>query len=105
MAKRGVPEHPKTMRVARLLEIEPWAVVGLLECLWHWCSKYAVTGEIRATPEDVADGIRYRGDATAMIEALTTARWLERLPDGRLVVHDISQHADNTWKANLRRLG
>lgn len=105
MAKRGVPTHPKTFRLARRLGIESWAAVGLLECLWHWCSVHAITGVITADAEDMADGLRYNGDAAALMEALVSSGWVDRLDDGRLVIHDASSHADNTWKANLKRAG
>lgn len=105
MAKRGVPEHPKTLGLARRLGIAPWAAVGLLECLWHWCSKYALTGEITADSEDIAEALRYGDDSHALITALVESGWLERLPSGSLGIHDVSEHADNTWKAALARAG
>lgn len=105
MAKRGVPTHPKTFRLARKLGIESWAAVGLLECFWHWCSVHAMTGVISAEAEDLADGLRYGGDAAQLLDALVASGWVDRLQCGKLVVHDASQHADNTWKANLKRAG
>ncbi len=104
MAKRGVPEHPKTLRLARALGVEPWMAVGLLECLWHWCSRYAIDGVITAEPEDVAAGLRYTGDPAALFDALVSTGWLDRCVRG-YAVHDAHEHADNTWKANLRRAG
>ncbi|MCG9896331.1 MAG: hypothetical protein MH204_12735, partial [Fimbriimonadaceae bacterium] len=103
MAKRGVPEHPKTLRLARLLGVEPWAAVGLLEVFWHWCSRYAITGVINHSPEDLADSIRYSGNAQAMFSALVSAGWVDQVDGVGFVVHDIADHADNTWKANLKR--
>ncbi|MCW5943283.1 MAG: hypothetical protein KIS66_13710 [Fimbriimonadaceae bacterium] len=105
MAKRGVPTHPKTFRLARRLGVESWAAVGLLECFWHFCSVHAMTGVISADADELADAIRYGGDAAVLLEALVSCGWVDRLSDGRLVVHDAAQHADNTWKANLKRAG
>lgn len=105
MAKRGVPTHGKTFKLARLLGVESWAAVGLLECFWHWCSVHAITGVIATDPEDVGEALRYRGDPHELMGALIASGWVDRLGDGRLVVHDAAQHADNTWKANLKRAG
>ena len=44
--KRGTPDHPKTLRLARLLGIPQAAAVGILEMLWHFTGKYAVQGDI-----------------------------------------------------------
>lgn len=104
MAKRGVPEHPKTLKLARKLGLPSWAAVGLLEVFWHWCSRYAITGLITAAPDDVADGIRYTGDADALFVALLESGWIDAHPSG-YTVHDVADHADNTWKANLKRAG
>jgi hypothetical protein len=104
MAKRGVPEHPKTLKLARKLGLPSWAAVGLLEVFWHWCSRYAITGLITAAPDDVADGIRYTGDADALFAALLESGWIDAHPNG-YTVHDVADHADNTWKANLKRAG
>lgn len=105
MAKRGILEHPKTLRLARKLGIEPWAAVGLLECFWHWCARYAITGVITSDPEDFADGIRYNGNAKDLFYALQFAGFIDELGDGRIVVHDARDHADNTWKQNLKDAG
>lgn len=105
MAKRGVPEHPKTRKLARLLSTERWAAVGLLECLWHWCSRFAVTGEIPYDAAEIADGINYTGDPEELLNALIDCGWLDRCECGKLYIHDIEDHADNTWKATLKRQG
>lgn len=106
MAKRGVPEHPKTRKLARVLGAERWAAVGLLECLWHWCSRFAVTGEIPYDAAEIADGINYEGDPEKLLDALIDCKWLDRCEHcNSLYIHDIADHADNTWKATLKRQG
>jgi hypothetical protein len=105
MAKRGTPEHPKLLALADRMGWEPWMAVGLLECLWHWCSKYAVTGVIDYPAQTIARGVYYTGDADGLIEALIETGWLERFPNGDLYVHDVADHADNTWRAALNRRG
>ncbi len=105
MAKRGILEHPKTLRLARKMGWEPWMAVGLLESLWQWCSRYAITGEITCDFEDVCDGIRYSGDPQKLRDVLIECRWLDVVDGGRLVVHDVRHHADNTWRQNLQDAG
>lgn len=105
MAKRGILEHPKTLKLGRKLGIPPCFAVGILECLWHWCGRYAIQGEIKAGWEEIADAIRYPGDPEQLRDALVSSGFLDVLEDGRTVVHDVQDHADNTWKTNLKAAG
>jgi len=102
MAKRGTPDHPKTIALGQCLKIQPWAALGLLEALWHWTAKYAPTGDITDHLKGLAGGIRYKGDNIALIAALTGGRLIDQV-DGRVYIHDWDEHAENSVRKFLAR--
>lgn len=117
--KRGTPDHPKTVMLAMELEKVYAAhrkrnsfggkseAVGLLEVLWDWCSKYAIQGDLGKWPDDViASGIGWIWSGKELIDALIQSRWIDKAPAPyRLVIHDIKDHATNSWRQNLERAG
>lgn len=104
--KRGTPQHPKTRTLARLLGIELYAAVGLLEMLWHFTAQYAPAGDIgRWRDDEIADAVGWSRDAGALITGLVSARWLDRGEDGRLCVHDWWEHAEDGIHMKLARAG
>ena len=82
--KREAVGHTKIKRLCRRLDIPLWQAVGLLESL-------------------IALGIDYRGDETAMVEALVATGWLDRDPVERFVIHDWADHADDAVHMRLAR--
>lgn len=117
--KRGTPDHPKTIMLTIALEKIYTAhrkkssfggraeAVGILETLWHWCSQYAIQGDIGKWPDDViAQGIGWTFSGNELISALIDARWIDRAPHPfRLVIHDVRDHATNIWRQNLQDAG
>jgi hypothetical protein len=101
--KRGTPEHPKTVRLAKLLHIQRWGAVGILESLWHFTSRFAIQGDIGAwTDQEIAEAIGWTGDPGRLITALVEAGWLDRNQAYRLVVHDWHDHAQESVRKTLR---
>lgn len=96
--KRGGPGHPKTAALAALLQIDGYAAVGILECLFHWSAVYARQGDIGRHPDAaIASGIGWKGDAGQLVGALTESGWLDRCCDRhRLRIHDWPTHADQS---------
>jgi hypothetical protein len=102
--KRGTPDHPKTLDLQAELHLSKWGAVGVLECLWHFAAQYARQGDIgRFSDEQIARAIGWEGDAGQLVVALVRAGWLDECPRYRLVIHDWSEHADDTTKKNLAR--
>lgn len=102
MAKRGTPDHPKTVMLAKSIGLPKFAALGLLEALWHWVSRYYPTGFV---PEKflavAADQIGFAGDLS---DILVSSGWLDRI-DGGYYVHDWHDHADDSTKKVLSRKG
>jgi hypothetical protein len=45
-SESGLPRHPKTLLLKKLLGIEIDATVGRLHLLWWWCLEYAFDGDL-----------------------------------------------------------
>ena len=110
--KRGTPDHPKVKHLAQLLNInEAWAV-GILELLWHFTSRYAPQGDNgKYSDEVIARAVKWHRPSgrTAvqpqwkLSDALVKAQWLDSDPIHRLVVHDWSDHSDQSVARYLAR--
>jgi len=106
MAKRGTPSHPKILLLAELLGIDRCYALGIVEALWHWSSRYAIDGELtKWSPKAIVCGVGYSGEADQLIESLVQSGLLDRTSDGRTGIHDVHEHADNTWKECLAKTG
>jgi hypothetical protein len=114
--KRGTPDHPKIYRLMELAGVDRPTAIGYLELLWHWAGKYAIQGDVGKWDDATiaqACGVtvvtrrdRFLTAAAKLVTALTESGWLDRQPaPHRLVIHDIKDHADNTWRQNLEDAG
>ncbi len=106
--KRGTPRNPKTRRLARALEVSLPHAIGLLELLWHWTAEQAPDGGIGAklTDAELADFLEWEGDPAKFTDALVENGWLDRVEgNARIVVHDWSEHAEDSVHTRLARAG
>lgn len=104
--KRSAMDHPKLLKLMRVLEIPRYSAVGLLESLWHFTAKFAPTGGFnRFSDEDLAQWIAWEGTPDKLINALVECGWLDRCGSNRMLVHDWAEHADQGVKKHLLRTG
>jgi len=95
--KRGTPRHPKVLGLSVALGIPQYAVVGLLEMLWHFAAEFAIDGGVgKFTDEMIAKALCWDGDSAILIDALANEGWIDRCQCHRLRVHDWPNHADQT---------
>ena len=94
-AHASLKDHPKTKKVARLLDIPKVQVVGHMLCLWWWCQDYAQDGNLsKYSPEDIAEAAEWEGEPECFVEALLgcgnkdAPGFLTIEADGALVIHD-----------------
>lgn len=86
--------HPKTKKMARILNVSRVTAVGHLQFLWWWATNYAPDGDVtRFDHMDIATGAEWEGDESAFVEALVTAGFLDRDIDGTLCIHDWQDYA------------
>jgi len=112
-ANQEIADHPKRRMLSRHLGINTNETIGLLMQLWWWTLSYSQEGDLsRFKPQSIADGCGWEGDPDTLIEALTGCGYedgtgfLDRLEDGRLVVHDWDDYAGrlvDKRKANAER--
>lgn len=85
--------HPKTKRLARLLEESVPSVIGRLHLLWWWCVQYAPDGDLsRWDAADIADACMWDGDPDVLLQALCRAGFVDQTESG-YAVHDWEDHA------------
>jgi hypothetical protein len=97
---QALARHPKTLRLARLLEIGLPAAVGHLHFFWWWCVDYADDGDLsRFESAEIGLAACWPGDAQAFVASLVAAGFVDE-DDGVLSVHDWSQYGG---KIALRR--
>src|SRR5215471_3977010 len=110
--KRGTPDHPKTKLLAKLLNIDIWGAVGVLEMLWHFTAKFTPQGDIgKYTDKQIAAAIGWHRPTGKkgvtpechLSDCLVEAKWVDRCPQHRLVVHDWEHHADQAVTKFLSR--
>jgi hypothetical protein len=111
---QSLPQHPKTKRAARLLEIPIPLMIGHLHMLWYWCLDYAQDGDLgKYDDADIADAAGWEGEAARFVSALLDCAprdevgFLERDSDGILHIHDWYDYAGKLIEqreANAQRM-
>jgi hypothetical protein len=87
-----IAQHPKTRKLARLLNVSTPQAIGHLHLLWWWAFDYAQDGDLsRYQPEDIADAALWEGSASLFLSALLDAGFLDQ-PDGHPCIHDWNKH-------------
>lgn len=70
-AHQGLPQHPKTKRFARMLNISTREAVGSLFMFWWWALEYASDGDIsKYDATDIADALQWDRDPEELVNAL-----------------------------------
>jgi hypothetical protein len=99
--QQSVVSHRKTLRLARLLSLDRYAVVGRLVALWAWCLDNALDGCLTFGGDDIdaevlADVMGWSqgmGKPAELLEGLLTVGFLDvDAQDGHLHIHDWYEH-------------
>jgi len=103
--KRGTVRHPKLRALARQLGLEPFAALGLLDALLDWTFDYAPAGDVgRHSDAAIAEGIGWPAGSQELVRCLVDTGWLDRCCEThRLVIHDLNDHAPDSWRKYLKR--
>lgn len=93
-------DHPKVIRLARMLDVNRREAVGMLHYLWWWALDHAEDGDLTEyEAEDLADACDYGGDPHLLVKALLECGpgerpgFIEDAPGERVVLHDWWQYA------------
>lgn len=78
--------------------------VGVLESIWHLTAREAPHGDIGKLADDtIAEAIEWQKGPERLITALIDARWVDRHPRHRLVIHDWHIHCDDATRLAVKR--
>ena len=87
--KPGTARHRKVNRLMALLGAPRATAFGVLAILWDSVGADKEDGILRGwTADDVAGVVEWQGNAATLLDALTTARWIDQAPNGTLLIHD-----------------
>ena len=104
MALRAVPDHPKFADLKHRLVATKGAALGYLECIWHFSARFTPRGNIGKYSDSAIEAwVEWDGEPGLLISAMVESCWLHLNGEHRVVVHDWSQHADETVQTTLAR--
>lgn len=96
----------KFKKLKRRLGVPHYAVVGVLESLWHIGSASCHDGAIgRMSNEDIAAEIEWAGNPDDLIQSLIDCGWLDLSAEHRLVIHDWEEHCPRFVKGAMSKHG
>jgi DnaD/phage-associated family protein len=91
---QGLAKHPKTLKLARKLNINIAQAIGHLHLFWWWAMEYAQDGDLsHCDPEDIAIAADWPGDAGLFVDSLVDSGFVDRGDDGNLSIHDWYEYA------------
>ena len=97
-AHQNLPSHPKTKRLARLLNISIREAVGSLYMFWWWAMEYAEDGDLsNYDASDIADGVQWEGDPEEFLNAMINcgpgkkSGFIDKTENG-MIIHDWQEY-------------
>jgi hypothetical protein len=84
-----LPDHPKTIKLARRLKVSLATAVGHLGCLFAWVIRYRPGGEVEI--DSVPMACKWRGEPKRLIESLIETGWAHKRAQV-LAIHDWSEY-------------
>jgi hypothetical protein len=102
--KREAITHTKMRKLCRRMDLATWQAIGLLDSIWLLTARETPRGDVgKLSDEDIALGIDYRGNSTAMVQALAETGWIDVHPEHRYVIHDWADHCEDSVHMRLAR--
>jgi hypothetical protein len=101
---QALGRHPKTLRLARVLDVSVPTAIGHLQLVWWWAVDYAENGDLsRYDDADVAEAAMWEGEPGQFVAALKECKFLEE----HGWIHDWDDYAGKLIakrKANAQRM-
>lgn len=102
--KRETTTLVKFLNLQRILGLEKWQAVGLLQSIWDFAAINCKAGDIgRFSNDEIALGIGYSGDANLMIQGLVDSHWIDTNDNARLIIHHWNDHCEDYVHLSLAR--
>lgn len=85
--------HPKTRKLARLLDVSRVTAVGHLQFFWWWAMSCSPDGDLSKHDDlDIAIGAEWESRPAEFIDAMVSAGFIDRGGSGKLSIHDWDQY-------------
>ena len=95
--------HPKFLRLKRLLNRPACTCAGVLELVWAMATMFAADGDLsRFSAQEIADFCEWDGDADELLRSLVESRWIDREGDA-VRVHDWLDHCPDFIADRMRK--
>jgi len=92
-SNQEVGRHPKTKKLARLLDISVVTAVGHLHYLWWWALDFAQEGVLTKFDEcDISEACMWEGDVKIFVDSLIAAGFIDK-NESDLSIHDWYEYA------------
>lgn len=92
-------EHPKVFKVADLLGVDEFTVVGMLFCFWAWADKHSVDGRVDAATSRLVDKCAQR---QGFADALVAVGWLVVDASGITIPRFNEHNGDSAKERSLK---
>lgn len=102
--KSGTEAKVKFLSLMSKSGMPRWQVRGLLDSLWKFTADNCPAGDIgKFTDEEIALGIDWRDEPSALVQLLVDTRWIDAHDQFRLIVHHWSEHCEDTVHRAMAR--
>ena len=102
--KRGTPDHPKVLILCENLHCRRPTALGYLTLLWEFTANYAPQGDVgKYSDKWIEASLDWRGRSGVLIQALLKSGWLDTHEQHRYVIHDWSDHCEDSVRLRLWR--
>jgi len=102
--KRGTGDHPKMDELCAALGCRKSTAIGILHLLWEWAADYVPQGDIgKYSDRAIAKAADWDGEPQQLIRGLVQSKWIDEHADHRLIIHDWSEHCEDSTHIKLAR--
>ena len=86
-SEQAIASHPKTLMLAKRLDISVPEVIGHVHLLWWWALDYCKDGYITRYRDYIPMAAQWEGDGEKFTKALIEFGWVDEMDD-ELIIHD-----------------
>ena len=86
-SEQAIASHPKTLMLAKRLDISVPEVIGHVHLLWWWALDYCKDGYITRYRDYIPMAAQWEGDGEKFTKALIEFGWVDEIDD-ELIIHD-----------------
>lgn len=100
---QNIKEHKKTYLLMESLGCSKRDAIAIVHMVWWWCLDNALNGHIEVPSIAIKAATEWETDADKLVDGLLASGWLERHPNGGLLVHDWHHYCGALVEKRLER--